>query len=114
MDKTDGLEAQRYTEVCRVLDEVLELWEAMKQSDMEDAGDDADRFQMTFYVLMDTIREWIRVMARRPEDSTAAQSDERFAKLLSALPSELQVPFELELDSVLSDADFSVDNTEQG
>jgi hypothetical protein len=114
MDKTDALEAQRQAEVCRVFAEVLELWEAMKQSDIEDAGDDADRFQTKFYVLMDSVREWIRVMTRRPEDIRAAQSDDRFAVLFTALPCELQVPFELELDSALSDADYSVDGTEQG
>lgn len=114
MDKADGLEDRRRAEVYRVLAEVVELWETMKQSDMEDAGDDADRFQMKFYVLMDIIREWIAVMEPPPEDALAAQSDERFAKLVSALPSELQVPFELELDSALSGAEHSVDSTEQG
>ncbi|WDL97158.1 hypothetical protein [Alicyclobacillus sp. ALC3] len=114
MDRADALEEQRYGEVCRVLTEVLELWEAMKHSSMEEAGDDADRFQMKFYLLMDAIRAWIRVVGRRPENATATQSDERFTRLISALPSELQIPFELELDSMLSDADYSVDSTEQG
>lgn len=110
----DGLEAERKSEVYRVLAEVLELWEAMKHSDLEDAGDDADRFQMQFYVLMDRVREWIRVMNRRPEDAVTAQSDDRFAPLFNSLPGELQVPFELELDLALSDEDDSVDSTEQG
>lgn len=114
MDKTDALEAQSQAEVHRVLTEVLELWEAMKQSDMEDAGDDADRFQSKFYVLMAAVGEWIRVMARRPKDVVAAQSDNRFAVLFTALPSELQIPFELELDVALCDADYSSDSTEQG
>lgn len=63
---------------------------------------------------MDTIREWIAVMERRPKDAMAAQSDARVAKLFSALPSDLQVPFELELEAAFSDGGGSVDSTEQG
>lgn len=39
--------AQRHAEVCHGLAEVVEVWETMKHSDMEDASDDADRFQNT-------------------------------------------------------------------
>ncbi len=53
-------------------------------------------------------------MERRPKDAMAAQSDARVAKLFSALPSDLQVPFELELEAAFSDGGGSVDSTEQG
>lgn len=101
------------TKVQELLTEVLELWSRMKRSDMDEAGDDADRFQMTFYEFTDAVREWVDTLSERPSDSEEARQHKDFVPLFDALPEPLQIPFETELDAILDDVHREADSSEQ-
>ncbi|KPV44573.1 hypothetical protein [Alicyclobacillus ferrooxydans] len=100
-------------QVNEVLQEVLELWKRMKTSEMDDAADDADRFQMMFYAFVDHVADFVRTLPKKPADADEARLDPNFAPLFNALPEPLQIPFETELDAILAEAARDFDNTEQ-
>jgi hypothetical protein len=97
-------------EVRQSLNEVLELWNRMKTSEMDEAGDDADRFQMTFYMLMEHVEKWVRSLKNRPVDAEEARANLDFQPLFESLPDALQIPFETELDAILANEDRQVDS----
>lgn len=103
-----------FTAVKETLDEVLFLWEEMKRSEADDAGDDADRFQMMFYAFVEHVRVWVAAMDGLPKDVDEARDQPMFAKLFDSLPDPLQIPFENELDTILTQGQRQVDSTEQG
>lgn len=101
-----------FEDVLQTLEEVLFLWEQMKQSDLDDAGDDADQFQHMFYVFTEHVRAWIAAMSQPPRDLESARLHPQFARLFEALPDPLLIPFETELDTILADEQRNVDSTD--
>ncbi|QSO47814.1 hypothetical protein [Alicyclobacillus mengziensis] len=99
-------------QVRESLNEMLQLWNRMKTSEMDEAGDDADRFQMTFYMFMEHVEKWVQPLQQRPADAEEARLNPEFQKLFESLPDPLQIPFETELDAILADGDRHVDSTE--
>ena len=103
-----------FDRVESALEATLTLWEAMKHSDVDDAGDDADRFQMEFYQFIDVLRDWAKSATDLPQDSEEAKQDPRLSPLFERMPSPLAIPFETELDEILADRIRHMDSTEQG
>lgn len=99
--------------IAQQLEDLLGHWEAMKHSDFEDAGDDADRFQTAFYEFTEALRTEISSFATPPGDVEEAREHPQFSPLFAALPDELQIPFETELDSILRGLERRPDATEQ-
>lgn len=103
-----------FEDVLQTLEETLGAWDQMKRSSMDDAGNDADRFQMMFYVLMEHIESWVDALDSVPEDAETARTWPQFAQIYEVLPEELQLPFDMELDRILSGKEQNIDSTEQG
>ncbi|OFW81087.1 MAG: hypothetical protein A2201_07785 [Alicyclobacillus sp. RIFOXYA1_FULL_53_8] len=103
-----------FSDVMETLEEVLFLWEQMQSSHADDAGDDADRFQMMFYVFVEHVRAWVETMDDAPKDVDEARAQLEFAQLFELLPDPLQIPFETELEAILTNGQRHVDSTEQG
>jgi len=98
--------------VAKSLADVLCLWNTMKISHMDDAADDADRFQMVFYEFVERVQDWVQSLDDAPVDTDGAREDSRFSALFDQLPEPLQLPFETELEMILSRVDRRVDNAE--
>jgi hypothetical protein len=99
--------------VRKDLNDVLSLWQKMKTSDVEEAGEDADRFQAAFYQFVDRVRVWVAHLENRPSDVEKAKLQSDFSMLFDLLPEPLQIPFETELEIILSAESYEVDSTEQ-
>lgn len=100
-------------DVRKDLNDVLSLWQKMKTSDVEEAGEDADRFQAAFYQFVDRVRVWVAHLDNRPSDVEKAKLQPDFSMLFELLPDPLQIPFETELEIILSAESYEVDSTEQ-
>jgi hypothetical protein len=100
-------------DVRKDLNDVLSLWQKMKTSDVEEAGEDADRFQAAFYQFVDRVRVWVANLDNRPSDVETAKLQSDFSMLFDLLPEPLQIPFETELEIILSAESYEVDSTEQ-
>lgn len=91
---------------------VLSLWEAMKHSDLDDAAEDADRFQTAFYTFTEAVLSYVKRLPSPPPNAEAARTSAEFAPLFELLPDELAIPFESELDTELAGRVRNVDATE--
>jgi hypothetical protein len=100
-------------DVRKDLNDVLSLWQKMKTSDVEEAGEDADRFQAAFYQFVDRVRVWVANLDNRPSDVETAKLQSDFSMLFDLLPEPLQITFETELEIILSAEYYEVDSTEQ-
>jgi len=69
--------------------------------------------QTAFYEWMHQVRKWVRKLPRLPHDVDEARLHPEFTPLFQRLPDPLQIPFELELESILAADDREVDSTEQ-
>lgn len=100
-------------EAWRRFQTVLEYWQQMKRSDVDEAGDDADLFQLSFYQFTEALRECVPSIENPPKNVEEARSHPDFAPFFDALPHPLEVPFEMELDDILGGVTRDVDSSEQ-
>jgi hypothetical protein len=87
--------------VTEAFKEMLENWSAMQRSDMDSAGDDADRFQDSFYRFIDELKEWIEQLTDQPRDLGAALAMPEIDAFVEQLPGPLYLNFETELELIL-------------
>jgi len=95
------------------LQDVLRNWNRMQTSDMDDAGEDADRFQTSFYRFISQVEIWVQNLDVRPPSVEVAKRTEGFKSLFESLPEMLNIPFETELEMILDNVIRTVDSTEQ-
>lgn len=100
-------------EVYQSFANVLSLWQQMNHSEPSEAGADADRFQLAFYEFIDHVRYWITSLAERPATLEEAWLHPDLAAIFDQLPGPLQIPFETELEVILSGENREIDSTEQ-
>lgn len=82
------------------LDTVLHNWQTMQTSDIDDAGDDAERFEQSFYRLIDKVAAFLAQLQKQPKDLEAALLLPELAALRARLPSPLQLNFDTELEDL--------------
>lgn len=87
--------------IDRAFKEMLENWQQMSVSSPEDSEADADRFQNSFYKLIELVRDWIEAMKRRPRNMEDALALPEIAKMIEFLPPPLYLNFETELECIL-------------
>jgi hypothetical protein len=88
----------RVREAC---DEMIDNWNGMGRSDMDAAGDAADRFQNSFYRFVDELREWLDQQPARPQSLGEALGLPAIAELADELPGPLLLNFETELELIV-------------
>jgi len=84
----------------------------MQKSDMDNAGDDADRFQMSFYQFTDALQDAARKVNDLPGDLEAARLHELFKPYFEQIPEPLQLPLETEVELILEGKTRVEDNTQ--
>lgn len=80
---------------------MLDHWERMAKSEFDDAEEDANRFQESFYRLMDMIRDWIESQNSRPRTVEEALQLPDLSPIAQKLPDPLYLNFETELELIL-------------
>lgn len=88
-------------EVTEAFETMLANWSAMQRSDMDSAGDDADRFQDSFYQFIEEFKEWFTGLEDRPTDLGAALAMPEIDAFVEQLPGPLHLNFETELELIL-------------
>ena len=89
------------TELEKAFQTMLDNWNRMKRSEEEDAEEDADQFQTSFYKLMEALRTWFGQRQDQPESLDEALQLEAISRLVDRLPGELLLNFETELELIV-------------
>jgi hypothetical protein len=87
--------------VTESLNTMLENWRLMQSSDMDSAGDDADRFERSFYEFIDEFREWFTTLENKPTVLDDALAMPEVEAITDQLPAPLLLNFETELELIL-------------
>ena len=87
--------------VRETFSEMIGNWNRMQASDMDDAGDDADRFQRSFYEFVDELKVWFESRTQRPQSVDAAMALPEVEALLDELPGPLHLNLETELELIV-------------
>ncbi|MCY0876428.1 MAG: hypothetical protein OWT28_09195 [Firmicutes bacterium] len=82
------------------LEWVLANWATMQTSDPDDAGEDAERFEQSFYRFIDTVADFMTQLPVRPHDLDAALENPLLANIRDRLPGPLQLNFDTELEDL--------------
>ncbi|MDF2683674.1 MAG: hypothetical protein K0R47_4864 [Brevibacillus sp.] len=85
----------------KALQTVLANWERMKKSHEDDAADDADQFEASFYSWMEKLREWFEQLEHKPATLEAALRLPDVEEVTDLLPIELMLNFETELELIV-------------
>ncbi|OUQ89143.1 hypothetical protein B5G50_07370 [Brevibacillus brevis] len=85
----------------KALRTTLEFWDRMKKSHEDDAEDDANQFEASFYRMMDHIREWYDQLETKPNTVEDALLLPDMAEVAEQLPVEIMLNFETELELIV-------------
>ena len=89
--------------MLKAKDTMIDLWNKMSTSHMEDAGDDADMFERSFYELMDEVKSWLHSLENPPATMEEALAVKEIDEIYSELPSPLIINFETELEEIIEE-----------
>lgn len=96
----------------QALQATITYWENMKKSSEDHAEEDANLFEASFYDLMDKVRKWLLTLEEKPKSLDDALRLPEIEQVISALPAEIYLNFETELDLIMEgkiqeeDADY--------
>jgi len=79
----------------------LHHWNQMKVSGEEEAEDEANQFEASFYTLMEAVRTWFSSLKIRPSTLDDALELPDIAEIIERLPAELHLNFETELELIV-------------
>lgn len=85
----------------KALQTMLHNWEKMKKSHEEDAEEDANQFEASFYALMEKIREWHAQLEAKPESLDETLRLPAIAEIADQIPGEIYLNFETELELIV-------------
>ncbi|MFJ9498401.1 hypothetical protein [Brevibacillus centrosporus] len=85
----------------KALRTVLDNWEKMKKSHEDDAADDAEQFEASFYKWIEAVRQWYKELEQKPTSLEDALLLPEMATSMELLPVELQLNFETELELIV-------------
>ena len=91
------------------LDEVAANWQAMQRSDMDDAGDDADRFERSFYLFVEELKAWFEGLEERPKSLDEALRLPDVEAVFEKLDAPLHLNLETELELIVQGAEREED-----
>lgn len=80
---------------------MLDNWEKMKRSHEEDAQEDADQFEASFYALFAEVRTWYEGLEEQPKTLDDALKQEEIKQMVEQLPAEILLNFETELEWII-------------
>ncbi len=85
------------------LKNVLDNWNGMQGSQMDEAEEDADRFEASFYDFITEIKHYLLKMDRIPKKLETALKLPTIKRIVKALPTPLYLNFESELDLMIEE-----------
>ncbi|MCY0870150.1 MAG: hypothetical protein OWT27_06135 [Firmicutes bacterium] len=114
MKERDGRDiASREQAVEAALQIVLANWSAMRTSGLDDAADDAERFEQSFYAFSEELQAYVQAFSSQAggaRDERDALPSAALARWREALPDPLQLNFDLELQDIVDGWERQVDD----
>jgi len=86
----------------RALQKMIANWEKMKHSHEDDAADEAEQFEASFYAWIDHIRQWYTELPHKPATLEEAMLLPDVQQSMERLPIELMLNFETELELIVA------------
>ncbi|SFL95004.1 hypothetical protein SAMN03159341_112122 [Paenibacillus sp. 1_12] len=80
---------------------VIRNWKSMAASKSEEAESSADQFEASFYVWIETVRDWVYELEQRPQTLEEAMELPVMKEILEVLPEPLLLNFETEVELIL-------------
>ncbi|GAA4702648.1 hypothetical protein [Brevibacillus fulvus] len=80
---------------------VLEDWNRMATADHEDADWTAERFEASFYKMIDAVRDWTDNLEPRPQTLAEFWQLPEIEEIVERLPAPLQLNFETEAELIV-------------
>ncbi|MFT9846124.1 hypothetical protein [Aneurinibacillus sp. REN35] len=89
-------------EVQQLFTVLLKNWERMQKSQgEEEAEEDANRFEESFYTFIDSFKRWLNTQKPRPTDVDEVLAIPEVEKMVERLPVPLYLNFETEVEYIL-------------
>ncbi|MGE5703408.1 MAG: hypothetical protein ACM32O_12830 [Clostridia bacterium] len=88
---------------------VIANWNQMQTSSMDEAGEDAERFETSFYQWIEQVRKWYESLDKKPADLAEALELPLVVKIAEILPIALYLNFETELELMIEGIERAVD-----
>ena len=82
-------------------EEMIRNWNRMGSSDMDEAGDAADRFERSFYLFIDEVKDWFAQRGTKPQSLDEALALPEMEAFAEELPGPLLLNFETELELIV-------------
>lgn len=89
------------TVMDKALKTMLDNWEKMKRSEEDEAEEDANQFEASFYALMQEVRNWVAGLEQPPKTLEEAMQLAKIVELVEQLPVEIMLNFETELELIV-------------
>lgn len=91
------------TKVEQALDVTLRNWKSMSGAENDEAETTANEFESSFYVFIDTVREWTYGLDQRPQTLEEFLELTLIKDILLLLPAPLHLNFETEAELIIED-----------
>lgn len=88
-------------QLVEALEKTLQAWEAMGKADMDDAEDEADRFEHLFYRFIAEFHNWVNELSPRPTHVDQLLNHEVYRDITHRLPAPLLLNFETEAELII-------------
>lgn len=85
----------------KALKTMLDNWEKMKRSEEDEAEEDANQFEASFYAFMQEVRNWVEGLEQPPKTLEEAMQLATIEALVEQLPVEIMLNFETELELIV-------------
>lgn len=85
----------------KALRTMLDNWEKMKRSEEDEAEEDANQFEASFYAFMQEVRNWVEGLEQPPKTLEEAMQLAKIEALVEQLPVEIMLNFETELELIV-------------
>lgn len=80
---------------------MLENWNKMQRSELEEAQDDAERFELSFYDFMEEVEKWLKTLNKKPTNYEETTNLPEIKEIMEQLPVPLYINFETELELII-------------
>jgi hypothetical protein len=87
--------------IKQALDAALRNWKSMSGSENEEAEAIANEFESSFYIFIDTLREWVYGLEQHPETLEELLELPMIKEVVELLPAPLYLNFETEAELIV-------------
>lgn len=85
------------------LNQALDDWSMMQQTDGDEGADWAETFELHFYEFIDAFKYWYEQLPEQPDTLEELEKLPEVIKIQEKLPDPLQLNFVMEMEEIIDD-----------